>query len=74
MCTTDDEVCRLSNMLCKIKHIIFEIKIQFDFLDFLVCLSFEKKINYMSNRKDLIIHLIAGLIKMMLYKNESILS
>ena len=30
--------------------------------------------NYMSNGNDMIIHLIAGLIKMILYKNESILS
>ena len=30
--------------------------------------------NYMSNGKVMIIHLIAGLIKMILYKNESILS
>ena len=34
----------------------------------------EKKIMYMSNGKDMIIHLIAGLIKMILYKNEPILS
>ena len=34
----------------------------------------EKEINYMSSGKDMIIHLIAGLIKMILYKNESILS
>ena len=34
----------------------------------------EKEINYMSNGKDMIICLIAGLIKMILYKNESILS
>ena len=34
----------------------------------------EKKINYMSNGKDMIIHLIVGLIKKTLYKNESILS
>ena len=32
----------------------------------------EKEINYMSNAKDMIIHLIVGLIKMILYKNESI--
>ena len=30
--------------------------------------------NYMSNGNDMIIHLIAGLIKMILYKNESVLS
>ena len=30
--------------------------------------------NSMSNGNDMIIHLIAGLIKMILYKNESILS
>ena len=34
----------------------------------------EKVINYMLNRKDMIINLIVGLIKMMLYKNESIFS
>ena len=34
----------------------------------------EKGIKYMSNGKDMIIHLIAGMIKMILYKNESILS
>ena len=34
----------------------------------------EKEIKYMSNGKDMIIHLIAGMIKMILYKNESILS
>ena len=33
-----------------------------------------KVINYMSNGKDMIIHLIAGLIKKMLYKNELIFS
>ena len=33
----------------------------------------EKEIKYKSNGKDMIIHLIAGLIKMILYKNESIL-
>ena len=27
MCTTDDEVCRLRNMFCKIKYIVFKIKI-----------------------------------------------
>ena len=26
MCTTDDEVCRLRNMFCKIKYIVFNIK------------------------------------------------
>ena len=26
MCTTDDEVCRLWNMFCKIKYIVFKIK------------------------------------------------
>ena len=30
--------------------------------------------NYMSNGKDMIIHLIVGLIKKMLYKNESTFS
>ena len=34
----------------------------------------EKVINFMSNRKDMIIHLIVGLIKKICYKNESILS
>ena len=34
----------------------------------------EKVINYMSNGKDMIIHLIVGLIKKISYKNESILS
>ena len=34
----------------------------------------EKETNYISNAKDMIIHLIAGSIKMILYKNESILS
>ena len=33
-----------------------------------------KEINYSSNGKDIITHLIAGLIKKILYKNESILS
>ena len=33
----------------------------------------EKEINYMSNGKDMTIHLIAGFIKMILHKNESIL-
>ena len=27
MCTTDDKVCRLRNMFCKIKYIAFKIKI-----------------------------------------------
>ena len=27
MCTTDDEVCRLRSMFCKIKYIVFKIKI-----------------------------------------------
>ena len=27
MCTTDDEVCRLHNMFCKVKYIAFKIKI-----------------------------------------------
>ena len=27
MCTTDDEVCRLGNMFCKTKYIVFKIKI-----------------------------------------------
>ena len=34
----------------------------------------DKEINYMSNGKDVIIPLIAGLINMVLYKNESVLS
>ena len=34
----------------------------------------EKLINYTLNRKDMTIHLIDGLIKNTLYKNESILS
>ena len=34
----------------------------------------EKLINYMSNGKDIIIHLIVGLIKKISYKNESIFS
>ena len=34
----------------------------------------EKMINYMSNGKDIKIHLIVGLIKKTLYKHESILS
>ena len=34
----------------------------------------EKVINYMSNGKDIIIHLIVGLIKKTLYNNESVLS
>ena len=34
----------------------------------------KKNINYISNGNDMIIHLIAGLIKMIVYKNESILS
>ena len=29
MCATDDEVCRLRNMFCKIKYIVFKIKIAF---------------------------------------------
>ena len=33
----------------------------------------EKEINYMSNGKDMTIYLIAGFIKMILHKNESIL-
>ena len=33
-----------------------------------------KVINFMSNGKDMIIHLIVGLMKKTLYKNESILS
>ena len=32
-----------------------------------------KVINYLSNGKDMIIHLIVGLIKKALYKNESVL-
>ena len=32
------------------------------------------EINYMSNGKDMIIHLIAGLIKNILHKTESIFS
>ena len=27
MCTTDDELCRLRNMFCKIKYIVFKRKI-----------------------------------------------
>ena len=27
MCTTDDEVCKLRNMFCKIKSIVFKIYI-----------------------------------------------
>ena len=27
MRTTDDEVCRLGNMFCKIRYIVFKIKI-----------------------------------------------
>ena len=27
MCTGDDEVCRLRNIFCKIKYIVFKIKI-----------------------------------------------
>ena len=34
----------------------------------------KKEANYMSNGKDIIIHLIVGLIKKMLNENESILS
>ena len=34
----------------------------------------EKVINYMSNGKGMIIHLIVGLIKKISYKNESIIS
>ena len=34
----------------------------------------DKEINYMPNGKDMIIHLIAGLIKMILYNDEPILS
>ena len=34
----------------------------------------KKEANSMSNGKDMIIHLMAGLIKMILHKNESILS
>ena len=34
----------------------------------------EKEINCISNGKDMMIHLITGLIKMILYKNESIIS
>ena len=34
----------------------------------------EKEINYMSNGKDMIIHLMVGLMKMILHKNEPILS
>ena len=26
ICTTDDEVCRLQNMFCKIKYIVFKIE------------------------------------------------
>ena len=33
-----------------------------------------KEISYMSNRKDMIIHLITGLTKKTLYKNASIIS
>ena len=29
MCTIDDEVCTLRNMFCKIKYIVFKIKILF---------------------------------------------
>ena len=34
----------------------------------------KREANSMSNGKDMIIHLMAGLIKMILHKNESILS
>ena len=27
MCTTDGEVCRLQNMFCKMKYIVFQIRI-----------------------------------------------
>ena len=33
-----------------------------------------KEINYMSNGKDMIIYLIAGLTKIIMFKNESVLS
>ena len=32
--------------------------------------NWKKEMSYMSNGKDMIIHLIAGLIKIMLHKNE----
>ena len=41
MCTTDDEVCRLRNMFCKIKYIVFKIKI---LTVLLLCRSFSLKI------------------------------
>ena len=39
MCTTDDEVCRLRNMFCKTKYIVFKIKILTEYIG-----SFFKKI------------------------------
>ena len=37
MCTTDDEVCRVRNMFCKMKYIVFKIKI---LTTLLLCRSF----------------------------------
>ena len=41
MCTTDDEVCRLRNMFCEIKYIVFKIKI---LTVLLLCRSFQNTI------------------------------
>ena len=42
MCTTDDEVCRLRNMFCKVKYIVFKTKI---LTVLLLCRSFENDHN-----------------------------
>ena len=46
MCTTDDEVCRLRNMFCKIKYIVFKIKI---LTVLLLCRSFENPLSSEEN-------------------------
>ena len=46
MCTIDDEVCRLRNMFCKIKDIVFKIKM---LTVLLRCRLFEDCIFYHSN-------------------------
>ena len=56
ICTTDNEVCRLRNMFCKIKYIVFQIKI---LTVLLLCRSFVKQNNSILINKSLFFNLIA---------------
>ena len=58
MCTTDDEVCRLQNMFCKIKYIVFKIII---LTVSLLCHSFGNTTNPLT-WKSVLILLLKGFI------------